>query len=196
MDERSSTHSPLWRWIGGLLLVALLALVLVAIFNNDAIMPLAGRAVGIPVVAPDPQPPVDPQEPRRVVAPDLPPALSEVDNQMIPVADVAAAPERFHGQQAAGLAVVGSADPAVPQARGLWLEQDGQRLFMVLAREPREGEAIEFEPGDWLRLTGIIQPGSMAAQVTALDARARQMLSGQPAFLLVDPAHVVVVVER
>lgn len=194
MDERSSS---LWRWVGGLLLMALLVLIMVAIFNNDAIMPLAGRAVGIPVVAPDPEPAVDPQASSRlVVAPDLLPEFNGVDNQMIPVAAVAAAPGRFHGQEAAGLALVGSTDPAVPQTRGLWLEQDGQRLFMVFAREPREDEATEIQPDDWLRLTGVIQPGSMAAQLTGLDERARQMLSGQPALLLVDPAHVAVVVER
>lgn len=197
MDERTGKQRTLWRWIGGLLLAALLVLVLVGIFNNDAIRPIAGRAVGLPVVVPDADLPIDPLDPRRVVAPDLPPALSEIDNRMIPVIDVVSAPQRFLGQEVSGLATVAYVDPGVPQERGIWIEQEGQRLLLILASEPRADQAIAVEPGDWLRLRGVVQPGPMAAQqLTGLNARARQMLSGQPAFLLVDPDHVAKVIDR
>ncbi|HEX8271351.1 MAG TPA: hypothetical protein VF615_01795 [Longimicrobiaceae bacterium] len=106
----------------------------------------------------------------------------------LPVAQLLASPGQYASGGASGTARV----TEVVSDRGFWVEEGGQRMFVVIA-EPQSAErAIDINAGQTLRLSGTVREGSAAGQVTGLEQEAVQVAQGQPAFLLVNPSDVSV----
>lgn len=90
------------------------------------------------------------------------------------------------GQTTGGSGIV----PETPSDRGFWIEENGQRVFAVLA-EPME-QMKDVDPGQTVMLSNArVMRGSEAGQLPqSVDAEARQTAQGQGYFLYV-PANGV-----
>lgn len=189
MSNPARTRDRTWLWIIGAIVLLLLAWGVTRLLIDQE-EPLAGRAVGIPVVAPDPVVPVDPLRPGDDASGV---AATSGPGEPIPVATIAVTPEPFYGRPMVGIGVVAAdQSPAAGSDQGFWLEQEGRRIFAVVAAAPdRPTTAIGFLPGQRIEMSGQVYPGELASLVGAdLDPGMQLMLSGQPAFLMVDPATV------
>lgn len=93
------------------------------------------------------------------------------------------------GQTTGGSGIV----PETPSDRGFWIEENGQRVFAILA-EPSE-QVRDIDPGQRVTISDArVMRGSEASQVPPdVDAEARQTAQGQSYFLLV-PARSVQIV--
>ncbi len=173
---------PVWPWIVGLIVLALVIWGLFALLNDD-------EPSVSPPVAVDPIEPMEPMDPTVMVAP-MPPPPTDADNTPIPVGVIVVGPGEFLGQP-----VVGTAEVAdVPTDRGFWLEQAGQRLYAVIAQSPNMEDEININPGQQVRLAGIVYDNALASQIAGgLDAETTQIIADQPAFLLVDARNIVIV---
>lgn len=82
--------------------------------------------------------------------------------------------------------------PETPSDRGFWIEENGQRVFAILA-EPME-QIKDIDPGQRVRISNArVMRGSEAAQIPQdVDAEARQTAQGQQYFLLVPASGVVI----
>lgn len=195
MQNSARNGSGKWRWILGFIVAVLLVWAVARLIRDDG-EALSGRAVGIPVVAPEPVVQVDPLGPGDLVR-----GAGTGAGEAIPVAAIVATPEAFQGQRVAGTAVVGVSIAD----HGFWIEEAGRRLLVVVAQsggEAPQGDdspaapsdtatPANVRPGQRVELSGRVYPGAMALQVaTELDADTRRILSAQPAFLLVDPADI------
>lgn len=211
MQKPARTQNRTWRWVIGAF-IAVLLIWAVARLVVDVEEPLADRAVGIPVVAPDPVVPVDPLQPGEDAAYV---AATSGLGEPIPVATIAVTPDPYFGRPMVGIGVVAVDQfPAAASDQGFWLEQDGRRIFAVVDRSPREGAeagdrldsptagartsdttgAMDLKPGQRVQLSGRVYPGELASEVGEdLDPGTQLMLSRQPAFLLVDPGAVRIV---
>lgn len=124
-----------------------------------------------------------------VIAP-MPPPPSETDTVEIPVDVIMVTPGPHLGQ-----AVTGTAEVAeVPFDRGFWIEKNGQRMFAMIAQSPDMEQAVNVEPGQTLRLAGVIYSSDLASRISGeVDPEAMNAIADQPAFLLVDARNIVVV---
>src|SRR5690606_24587645 len=95
-------------------------------------------------------------------------------------------PATFAGQTVAGEARV----VEVPTDRGFWIEEQGQRLFVILGDQPTEAPNIE--PGQMLRLSEarVYAPSELSGIAGDLDADTRSTAEAQPAVLYVDETNV------
>lgn len=110
---------------------------------------------------------------------------------VLPVATILAGPAGYVGQEISGTARVTD----VPTDRGFWIEQDGQRMFAVIAEGENMEQAININAGQEIQLNGatVHDANSMAQLGGTLDEQAKQLVSGQQAFLVVEPSDVTVV---
>jgi hypothetical protein len=83
--------------------------------------------------------------------------------------------------------------PETPSDRGFWIEENGQRVFAILA-EPME-QIKDVDPGQRVRITNArVLRGSESAQIPQdVDAEARATAQGQQYFLLVPSSGVQIV---
>jgi hypothetical protein len=98
----------------------------------------------------------------------------------------------------AGTAAAGAANgegivPETPSDRGFWIEENGQRIFAILA-EPME-QIKDIDPGQRVRISnGRVLRGSESSQIPQdVDAEARSTAQGQQYFLLVPSSGVQIV---
>lgn len=189
--ERKKSATP---WIIGLIVLALIIWGLFALFNNNeadvndeayAASPVATTPVVTNPVEPEPMESTTMAEPMP-----MPPPPTDADNTPIPVAIIVMGPADFLGQPVVGTAkVVG-----VPTDRGFWIEQDGQRIYAVIAKSANMEEAVNVNPGQQVRLAGIVYDTELATRIDGgLDAETQQVIADQPAFLLVNARNVMVV---
>ena len=174
----------IWPWILGALAVLLLLWLFFALLDNDeeaAVAPVAEPVVAIP--APPVTPPVAAVP---VVTPPPPP--TEADTAAVPVVVIVGSPAPFLGQPVVGTARVGE----VVSDRGFWLEQDGQRIFAVIARTPQMENAVNVNQGQLVRVAGVIYDNATADQIPGgLEPDARRIIANQPAFLYVPAQNIV-----
>lgn len=107
-------------------------------------------------------------------------AVPDTAADLIPVIVIATQPAQHSGQTVSGTARVAE----VISDRGFWIEQDGQRLFVVID-EPVP-ETIDINAGQTVRLTGTVYTAQTIDQVPGeLELDARQAIQDLPAFLYV-----------
>lgn len=119
----------------------------------------------------------------------MPPPPTATDNTPIPVDVIVLTPAPHLGQ-----AVVGTAKVAeVPFDRGFWLENNGQRMFAVIAKSPDMEQAVNINPGQTVRLAGVVYDRALASGIAGeMDPQAMETIADQPAFLLVDARNIAV----
>jgi hypothetical protein len=93
------------------------------------------------------------------------------------------------GQAAGGDGLV----TETPSDRGFWIEENGQRVFAILA-EPLE-QSKDVDPQQRVRISNArVMRGSESSQIPQdVDTEARQTASGQSYFLLVPASGVTIV---
>lgn len=107
----------------------------------------------------------------------------------LPVALIVTDPNTYLGQPVSGEATV----TEVVSNRGFWLEENGQRLFVVID-EPTP-ETKEINPGQRIRLTGTLSDANRAsgmAGIQALEADTKSILDQQRAFIVVDERDITI----
>jgi hypothetical protein len=106
----------------------------------------------------------------------------------LPVAAILASPGQYGTQAVSGTARVTD----VISDRGFWVEEGGQRMFVVIAEPQSAEQVVDINTGQTIRLSGAVREGSSAGQLTGLEQEAQRTAQGQPAFLLVNPSDVSV----
>jgi hypothetical protein len=130
------------------------------------------------------------QAPAAVVIAPMPPPPSDTDTTEIPVDVIVMTPAPHLGQAVAGTAKVAE----VPFDRGFWIEKNGQRMFAMIAKSPNMEQAINVNPGQTVRLSGVVYDNSLAAGIRGeIEPQAMETIAKQPAFLLVDARNITVV---
>jgi hypothetical protein len=87
--------------------------------------------------------------------------------------------------------VTGTAQVAAIEGRGVWIEQEGERLFVLVNGVPAESaerpEAIAgLAPGQQVTLTGVVHDRASAQSLANdVDAEAQRIVDAEPAFLFV-----------
>lgn len=181
--------SSIWPWVIGLIVLLLLIWGATELMEDDRAEAYTPPAAVIdPATDPVERTPVADEAPVAIAATPQQPAVT--DNTPIQVATIVAGATSFYGQPVVGTAMVTN----VPTDRGFWLEQDGSRLFALIAKSPDMEDAINVNAGQQLRLSGVVYPTSMVGQIDGeLDTATRQLLAGQKAFLLVNATNIAIV---
>jgi hypothetical protein len=168
----------IWPWILGLLLLGLAIWGIAELLDNDE------EAVVSPVVT---EPVAAPVTPEAVVVAPVAPAPAAAG--MIPVATILANPAEWAGRTTSGQARVAE----VVSDRGFWIEDGGQRLFVVKDESPLPGVADtqgaadtmasrNVTAGEMLQMSGTVRTSADQLQ-GPLDAQTRQIIAAQPVFL-------------
>lgn len=106
----------------------------------------------------------------------------------LPIAQILANPGQYGSQTVSGTARV----TEVISDRGFWIEDAGQRMFVVLDEPQGAEQAVDINAGQTLSLSGQVRDGSALGMLTTLEQETRQVAQGQPAFLIVRPAGVTI----
>jgi hypothetical protein len=135
--------------------------------ERDAEVATATPAVTEPAATPGTQPAATPG--------------AEAATPELPLAAIAANPDAYFGKPVSGLATV----TEVVGDRGFWIEQDGNRIFVIKA-EPLV-ESVNIVAGNEISFTGtVMNPDGMEKQVPGLlqmDKDTLRMMQGLPAFI-------------
>jgi hypothetical protein len=106
----------------------------------------------------------------------------------LPIAQILANPGQYGSQTVSGTARV----TEVISDRGFWIEDAGQRMFVILDEPQGAERAVDINAGQTVSLSGQVRDGSALGQLTTLEQETRQVAQGQPAFLIVRPAGVTI----
>lgn len=157
---------------------------------NDREPAAAADVAETPAASAEPAAAPAPAAPAAVVVAPMPPPPTEADTAEIPVDVIVVTPAPHLGQ-----AVVGTAKVAeVPFDRGFWIEKNGQRMFAVIAQSPDMEQAAKLNPGQTVRLAGVVYDSALASAIAGqMDAQAKETIANQPAFLLVDAKNISVI---
>jgi hypothetical protein len=131
------------------------------------------------------------------------------DRSDFPVAEIIQQPEQFSRQNVSGTARV----VEVQSERGVWIEQGGERLLVLIAEPGPAGQGTTtaqtqaaagqagqpaasqgmptLQPGQTIRLSGVIHDQNSAAQL-ASDQQAKELIAGQSVFLVAQPSDIEV----
>lgn len=162
----------IWPWIIGLIVLALLIWALTELFDNDDDSVLVTDPAGEQPSMVEPAP--EPISPGPMVA-------------ALPVAEIAGDPESFEGRTVSGEARV----MEVPTDRGFWIEDGGQRLFVILGDRPAE-EPLDINPGQTIRITDarVVSASELDLIGGELDADTRTAAEGEAVVLSVDESNI------
>lgn len=175
--------SPL-PWVLGLLALALLAFLLMRSCGDDEAEP--ATVVTDTTTTMQSAPMTDPM------------ATAPMDSGAMAAGGTAAGGTGWITGILAGTAAAAAASgegmvPETPSDRGFWIEENGQRIFAILA-EPME-QLKDIDPGQRVRISnGRVLRGSESSQIPQeVDAEAKSTAQGQQYFLLVPASGVQIV---
>ena len=164
----------IWPWILGLLLLGLLIWGLFELLGND------DEVAELPV-ATEPAPVIDEVQP---LPPGANPPTPIAQAAGIPVSQIINSPATYTGQRLTGEVRV----VEVPTDRGFWIEDQGERLFVVI-NEPA-GESININPGQSIRMREAMVYENVTNVAGTVDPDTRRIAEGQPVLLGVDARNV------
>lgn len=162
----------IWPWIIGLIVLALLIWALTELLDNDD--DLVTDPAGEQPARVEPAP--EPMAPAPMVA-------------ALPVAEIAGDPASFEGRTVSGEVRVSE----VPTDRGFWIEDQGQRLFVVLGDRPLE-DPIDIDPGQTIRITDarVVSASELGRISGDLDDVTRRTAAREDVVLSVDESNIQV----
>ena len=173
-DINVERKSPgIWPWILGLVALALLIWALAALLGGDDEAELAA---------------IDPVATEVAeVEPAVPPAetLAPVAGARVPVSQIIESPATWTGRTVGGEVRV----VEVPTDRGFWIEDQGERLFVILRDAPAE-RPIDINPGQTIRMSEATVYDNVANVPGEVDADTRDIAQGLPVFLGIDEANI------
>ncbi len=181
-------RSPL-PWTIGLLVSLLLLWALWEFIGNFAVS-VVEKTVQ-PAVTPAPLVDLAIRSDSEVTPTPIPP--TEADNTPIAVSAILMGPSDYVARRVAGTARV----TEIVRDEGFWIEESGRRMFAVLASDPENAQrALTFSAGEQVRLSGVVHDASMVNRIGGgLPAQTQDLISREPAVLLVAPRNVRVVSE-
>lgn len=176
-----------WPWIIAALVALLAIWALMELMGRDDAEVAAVEPTGTTVA--EAPPAIAPSE--RVDMADGTTADASGALAALPVATILAGPASYVGQEISGTARVTD----VPTDRGFWVEQNGQRMFAVIAQGPNMEKAINVNAGQEIQIDGaaVHDANSMAQVGGTFDEQTKQIISDQQAFLVVDPNDITIV---
>jgi hypothetical protein len=111
--------------------------------------------------------------------------MTGLTTDQIPVAAIVEQPQQYRQQTVSGVATVAEVDAQ----RGVWIEQGGERLLVVLSdtgaqagQTAQQQMVTALRPGESVRLTGVVHDQSTAGQL-GTDPQVQQRVAGQDVFL-------------
>ena len=113
------------------------------------------------------------------------------ERTLVTVSGVIERPDSYLGQSLTSEVRV----TAVPTERGFWIDEDGERLFVVIIDQPQE-EPVEVRPNTTVRLerATVRDPSSLGdLPGEPLDPDTQSILQTQDAFLVVDESNIEMV---
>lgn len=180
IDIQRKKHHYAWLWLLALLALALLAWYFLADGDREDVATPAPAAVPVDAVAGPAQP-----------APGTPaPAAG------IPIAAILGSPAEWSGRTVSGQVRVAEA----VSDRGFWIEDGGQRLFVVKNESPRPGVADvqgaadtmssrNLNAGQMVQMSGTVH--TSADQVAPpIDERTKSILANQRVFMTTNVADI------
>lgn len=157
IERRQSSGFPMWAWIIG-------ALVLILVIWGI-----------VEAVTPE----------REAVAPVAPAERVAGERQAtegmqdLPIANMVANPTNYFGQDVAGVAMVAE----VVSDRGFWIENNGERAFVVLSEGMPE-TGVTIDAGNRVLIHGnFLQSVNDLPNAQTLEPQARQIIEGQQGFI-------------
>lgn len=158
-----------WAWLLGLLILAGLIWILVEAFDTEEV-PVADDVEAItPETTPEPV----------AVAPT------------ITISDILGSPTEYIGEPF-------SPDQVnvveVPTDRGFWIEDNGERLFVVIIDVPQE-EPKDINPGQMVQIEeGVLRDRTFLPDIPGapLDPDTESIAQQQPIFLTVDESNITI----
>lgn len=176
--ERKRSHG--WMWLVALLALALLIWLLFSLLDDDDEMPVA-EPVGAVVPA---APVVDEVQP-------LPPAANPptpvAPAAGIPVSQIIESPATWTGRTLGGEVRV----VEVVSDRGFWIEDQGERLFVLINESG--SEAPDINQGQSVRLAEAMVYTDVQNIPGTMEPQARTIAQAQPVVLAVDSRNVQIV---
>lgn len=165
IERRPQPAVPWWAWLIGAILLALIIWAIVA-----------GTTGGRQAEAPAPADRVAGERGETAGVPQPVPG----QEGLLPVQAIQQNAEQYHGQTVSGTATVAE----VVSNRGFWVEQNGNRLFVIDGQTTPP--AAELRPGQQVHLKGYAYrtgASSRMPQVEAMDERTARTLQEQSVFL-------------
>jgi hypothetical protein len=162
----------IWPWIIGLIILALLIWALVELLGGEEEAAVAPVAEPVVTEVQPTVPPVNTPEP-----------IAQAEG--VPVSQIIESPATWTGQTVGGEVTVSD----VPTDRGFWIEDQGERLFVVLNDAPSE-QPVNINPGQTVRLREAVIYDNAANVPNELDPDTRSIVEGQPVFLAVDEENI------
>ncbi len=146
---------PIWLWIAGAILAALLIWGLIEAFDND-------QATA-------------PQQPTERVAGER----GEIGApEALPLATIVGTPNDYFGKDVRGTATVAE----VTSDRGFWVENQGQRAFVVLGEGMTERD-VNITQGQQVLIEGTYMESANMGQVPQLEQDAQNVIQGETGFI-------------
>lgn len=187
--ERDENRRPGWLpWVVGLLLLALVLWGLSQCRGENATDPAPA--------ATDTVAPAGADQTLPATTPVVDPATVQADpggapgtGGAIPIAQIVASPGGYLNQTSSGTVRVAE----VVSDKGFWVEENGQRMYVVLNEPPEQARQIR--AGQTLQLSGTVYDRNGLNQIqTRIEDQDRRIIEGQPAFLYIPAVQQVQVV--
>lgn len=183
---RVDRRKPARPWLVGGLASLLLLWSLWEIYENPEPHPVAPAAGPPEATAMD-------EAPTRVEAAlepvPMPPPPTPADDSQVPVSVIVVAPSDYVARAVAGTTRIAQ----TWGRRGFWIEQGGQRLF-VLLHDAQEAPPPKVRAGQQVRISGVVYSRRLLDRIEpAPGDDIRRLLADQAAFLLVDPRNIRIV---
>lgn len=123
------------------------------------------------------------------------PGATQPPQTMAMIGEIRANPEQWVGREFLGVVNVtdsgATTAPAMPPERGFWIEQDGQRLFVLVNDDPNHMPAA-VTPGQPIRIRGTVRDATFIPQLGAmnLSGEADELLRSEPAYLVAEESAI------
>jgi hypothetical protein len=174
-----------WAWVWVLLLLIAIAVLAWLFWPDRARTGEPTATTTAPVTGTDP-----------TVADTVPlPGATQPPQSMAMISEIRSNPQLWVGREFQGVVNVtdsGTMDQAaIPQERGFWIEQDGQRLFVLVNDDPNR-TPVALTPGQTIRIRGTVRDATFIPQLEAMNLSGEidELLRTEPAYLVAEESAI------
>lgn len=181
-----------WAWVWVLLLLGAIGLI-AWLYWPDRVRtePTATATMTDPAMGGDPS-----------VVDTVPlPDVTQSPQSPAMISEIRANPGQWVGREFLGVVNViegdTTDDTAMPPERGFWIEQDGQRLFVLVNDDPNNMPAA-VTPGQPIRIRGMVRDATFIPQLGAmnLSGEADELLRKEPAYLVAEESAIELALDQ